>query len=140
MSGRGAYISGLRKVADLLEQHDELPLPSAGDIFPMTFTFLSGGDRKAALAAAARLIPSQLHKKVRDGDYGSYFDLEGRLDGLMIQLTAFRDDVCERVVTGTREVTKQVPDPAVDVPLVEVTETVEEVEWVCGPLLAGGPR
>ncbi|HET6291734.1 MAG TPA: hypothetical protein VFG33_00115, partial [Kribbella sp.] len=53
-----------------------------------------------------------------------------------VHVGAYRDQVCERVVTGTREVTKTVPDPSVVVPDVEVTETVEDVEWICGPLLA----
>jgi hypothetical protein len=46
--------------------------------------------------------------------------------------------VCERVVTGTRLETKEVPDPEAlkAVPLVTVTETVEDVEWRCMPLLA----
>lgn len=51
-----------------------------------------------------------------------------------LDVYAARDQVCERVVTGTETVTKQVPDPAA--PLVEVTEEVEQVEWVCRPLLA----
>lgn len=52
-----------------------------------------------------------------------------------------RDQICERVVTGTREVTEQVPDPdaLAAVPLVEVTRTVEDVEWRCGSLLANVP-
>jgi hypothetical protein len=54
------------------------------------------------------------------------------------QLLSPRESVCERVVTGTETTRKTVPDPAklADVPLVEVEETVETVEWVCKPLLA----
>jgi hypothetical protein len=48
-----------------------------------------------------------------------------------------RNEVCEKVVTGTREVTKEVPDPEAlaAVPKVTVTETVEDVEWRCHPIL-----
>lgn len=53
---------------------------------------------------------------------------------MRLDVYAHREQVCERVVTGTEKVTKQVPDPAA--PTVEVTEEVETVEWVCRPLLA----
>ncbi len=45
--------------------------------------------------------------------------------------------MCKKVVT-TETVTRTVPDPAVlaTVPMVEVTQDVENVEWVCEPLLA----
>lgn len=54
-----------------------------------------------------------------------------------IWVYASRSEVCERVVKGTREVTKEVPDPEAlkAVPKVTVTETVEDVEWVCMPIL-----
>jgi hypothetical protein len=41
-------------------------------------------------------------------------------------------------VTGTYEVTEEVPDPDADVPMVTVTRTVENVEWDCHPVLAAG--
>lgn len=138
---RAGYVSGLRKLADLLEQHPELPLPYHGSDSTITFMFLHGPDAKARFAAAARVIlygtGGELEKHVSDGgEYGDYFDLVGAIDGLKIELTAYRDAVCERIVTGTREVTKTVPDPAIKVPTVEVTETVEDVRWVCRPVMA----
>lgn len=55
---------------------------------------------------------------------------------MSVNIITDREAVCRRVVTGTREVTKTVPAPGADT--VEVTETVEDVEWVCDePLLAG---
>lgn len=51
------------------------------------------------------------------------------IPGVDYVMTAARDQVCERVVTGTREVER--PDP--DAPLVTVTEEI--VEWRCGSLL-----
>lgn len=50
---------------------------------------------------------------------------------------ASRHEVCERVVIGEREVTESVPDPEAmrGVPLVEVTRKVEDVEWVCHPIM-----
>lgn len=128
---RREYIAGLRALADLLEQHDELPLPWQGSGAPMTFHFLYGGNEKDRLTAAIRAIGGKWTKDVRDGEYGDYFDATGKLRGLSIKLTAYRDAVCERVVKGTE---------TVDVPAVEAqpsrTETREIVEWVCAPLLA----
>lgn len=132
---RADYIAGLRALADLLEQHDELPLPYEGNTVPLTFHYLSSPDPKAGLATFARIIPGALTKTPWGGesDY-IYFDLAGSIDGLKVNATAYRDAVCTRVVKGTREVTKVIPDPAA--PTVTVTETVVDVEWVCSPVLA----
>lgn len=130
---RAGYITGLRALADLLEAHDELPLPY-NDIH---WHFLSGRDDKADLARFARLIGGALTKNTYGDDSspgGAYFELRGRVHGLTVSASAYRNQVCTRVVTGTREVTKTVPAP--DAPMVEVTETVEDVEWVCGPVLS----
>lgn len=135
---RAEAIRGIRMLADLLEQNPEVPLPyqlGGGD--DISFHFLHGGRERERMAELARLIPGPLTKHVRGSkEYGDYFDLKGSIAGIRVHLIAFRDAVCERIVTGTREVTKTVPDPTVMVALVEVTETVEDVEWVCGPLLA----
>lgn len=58
--------------------------------------------------------------------------------GLRIHVYAQREQVCQRVVTGTREVTETVPDPEAlkAVPQVAVTKVVEDVDWICHPLLA----
>jgi hypothetical protein len=136
---RSQYIAGLRELADLLEQHDELRLPyhgSSGNT-PVAFHFFGGDDPKSEFVAAARLVPGKLDKSA----WAQYFDLETTLggpDGLRLVLSARRNDVCERVVTGVETVTRHVPDPDAEVPLVEVTEQVEQVEWVCRPLLPGG--
>ncbi|WP_020580151.1 hypothetical protein [Actinopolymorpha alba] len=136
MSDREAYISGLRKLADLLEQHDEVPVPYQGSsASPMTFHFLrSSVDNRAAMAAAVRAFPGRLDKDARS----NYFDLSGQLDGLHVTFTAFRNEVCERVVVGTETVTRVIKDAEAlaKVPEVQVTEEVEIVEWRCGSLLA----
>lgn len=138
---RAAYVAGLRVLAAALEAHDEVPLPYDGDSSAITIHFLAGADPRAAMAAAARALPCSWRKDVRDyGERGggAYFDLHGELAGLKVTLTARRDDVCERAVTGTREVVELVRDPALldAVPLVEVTRVVEDVEWTCGSVLA----
>ena len=130
---RTEYVAGLRALADLLERHPELQLP-ANEVH---WHFLSGPNPKADLAQFARLIGGEIAKGTYGDDsskYGSYFELRGQLEGLNVSASAYRDSVCTRVVKGVREVTKTVPAPGV--PMVEVTETVEDVEWVCAPLLS----
>jgi hypothetical protein len=138
MTDRNAYISGLRKLADALETHPEVPLPYEGETTELTLFFFAGDDPKAEMAAAARALPTSFRKEAD----GKYFDLKGHLDGVQIRLCAMREQVCERVVTGTREEVVEEPDPdalaeaLAAVPTVTKTVTVEDVEWRCSPVLA----
>jgi hypothetical protein len=132
---RASYIDGLRAFADILEDRPEVPLPYDGNDSEMAINhFLCAADPRAELAAAARAFPCSWRKEARD----EYFDLHGELHGLKLRLTAFRDAVCERVVTGTREVTEEVSDPEAlaAVPKVAVTKVIEDVSWICAPLMA----
>ena len=138
---RARYIDGLRILAQVLQDHPEVPLPYQGrhDGTAMSFHFF-GGEPRAAMAAAARALPCALRKEVRgysDAAEDSYLDLVGALAGVQLRLTAFRDAVCTRRVTGVedREV-EEVVTPAVTQ---MVTKPVEVVEWDCHPLLAPGP-
>jgi hypothetical protein len=137
---RAGYIAGLRKLADVLEGHPEVPLPSAGQTRSSAMSIPFYGGTREEMAAAKRAIPvGTWSKEVWDGESGSsYFELTGRLEGLSLKLATYRDQVCTRVVTGTREVTKTVKDPdaLAQVSEVEITETVEDIRWDCGPLLA----
>lgn len=130
------YIDGLRQLADLLAENPDLPLPYHGNGGELLWIIVNDPNQRATLAALARALPGKVKKGVR----GDAFDLNGQLAGLRVQVIARRDEVCERRVIGTETVTKSVPDPSVQVPLVEVTETVETVEWVCGSLLADRPE
>ena len=132
MNDRAEYITGLRMLADLLERHDDLPLPYQGRETPLTFYFLNA--TREAFAAAARILPGPLIKHTPA--YDDVFQLTGSLAGLRFQAVAYRATVCERVVTGVETVVREVPDPAVEVPLVSVTEEVETIEWRCSPLLS----
>jgi hypothetical protein len=131
---RGEYIAGLRALADLLDQHPDVPTPYHGhDVELAIFT-----RNKDELITTARALPGKLDKAfdARRDVYG--FELHGKIHGLQVIVYAHRDQVCHRVVTGTRQVTKTVPAP--DAPMVEITETVEDVEWQCEPLLAEATR
>lgn len=130
---RTNYTAGLRALADLLDRHPELELPLHGGqfspitVYPNRETAREQAQKWARAAGGA-------DKDFRDG----WVDVHLRLHGLRVDVTVCREAVCERVVTGTREVTKEIPDPEAlaAVPTVTVTETVEDVDWVCVPLLA----
>ena len=130
---RAGYIAGLRRIADALEADPSLPLPydGTGSEFSV-FT-----DSRDELVRWARVLDGKRDKEVTsDSNYG--FKLHGVAGSLRVLVYAPREQVCTRRVIGTREVTREVPDPAAlaAVPTVTVTETVEEVEWDCGPILA----
>ena len=137
-NARSAYTAGLRQLADILDAHPEVPLPYQGqgpDYARISFHFLSAENPRAEMAATRRALGVPTDK---DGDRGEYFDLHGNLAGLYFTLTAFRKDVCERVVVATRDVEIEEADPlaVAALPKVKRTVTVEDVEWRCTPILA----
>lgn len=137
---RAEQLDAILELAVWLEANPDIPLPHnlTGDS-EYSYELIHarhGADQKAVLAACARALPGKVTKRVLTNDE-SLFNLAGQLPGgINIRVIADRDEVCERVVVGTREVTEKVPDPSVDVPLVEVTKTVEDVEWRCAPVLS----
>lgn len=135
-STRAGYIAGLHALADVLEANPEVPLPYSGsepEYARLSIHHLGAGQREAFLATV-RAFPGTKAKEVRD----AYYDVEVSLHGLHLTITADRATVCERVVTGTRDVTRTVEVP-VTTRTEKVTETVEDVEWVCTPLLQPVP-
>lgn len=133
---RAAVVAGYRMLADLLEQHPELPIPYHGPASGTELRIYMLHSNRSAFVEAVRALPGRLDKSVANDTYV----VTAQLEGIAVEVVAYRDKVCKRVVTGTREVTKTIPDPDVEVPVVEVTEVVEDVEWVCTPLLAGDDR
>jgi len=138
--GRDAQsiINGLLAVAAMIEQHPELidnygPLRYAFDhmqVFP---------DTRAEVAALAR-IGLRAGAKVTKQQSSSFVGVDlhfgqstGNTGKVTIAVRVDRDEICERIVTGTHTVTHEVPDP--DAPKVTVTEVVEDVEWRCRPIL-----
>jgi hypothetical protein len=134
---RAAYIAGLHALADLLDSTPELPLPDDRGVSWYLFGSSTDGEKKFSddeqKARAADLV-RWLPGKQRKWETGDLFRFVGSIGGIRTEVIVDRAAVCRRVVTGTREVTKAVPSP--DAPMVEVTETIEDVEWVCEPLLA----
>lgn len=131
---RAEYVAGLRRIADALEADPSLPLPYEGASGDMGRLSVFTSTREE-LQAWSRVMDGVKRKDVdNDAHYG--FRLLGAAAGVNLIVYADRQEVCRRVVTGTREVTRTVPDLSVQVPMVEVTETVEDVDWICEPLLA----
>lgn len=115
---RRAYVNGLRQLAAFFEEHPELPVP-------WQTSHLVGAQDKATLIAIAR-TPGIRWKKDWQGT--DYFSLTVTFDGGHVyDVYVPRQEVCEKVVTGTRVVPAQ---PA---------HEVEEFRWECvEPLLATG--
>lgn len=133
------YAAGLRAMADMIQAHPELAvnldytqLRRGINVYPY------GDNPRATLAEFARAGKAHgaVVTKETLGEDDRYFSVILRWGPVALDVFAERTEVCERVVTGTETVTRMVPDPAVEVPLVEVTEEVERVEWRCSPLLA----
>lgn len=136
----GDILGGLRALADLFEANPELT-----EDFRYSDTFRKlhlpssyHEDPRGTLAAWARAGKASGATVVKDYDAKYSAVTVALTDEVKVYVYADREQVCERVVTGTETVTVQVPDPTVVVPLVDVTEVREIVEWRCTPLLAEG--
>lgn len=140
---RAAFIDGLHQVADFLTAHPDVPLPYIGAYaegceLPSLPIYIYGDEARTTMASIARSMADTggtVQKRAKDSTES--YQVWREFAGLVLVATARRNEVCERVVTGTREVTKEVPDPEAlaAVPTVTVTEVVEDVDWVCAPLL-----
>lgn len=135
-------IASIHQFADWLEAHPEVPIPyelggcsGTGNVLIMTHDL---PDPKAVIADVARALPGKVTKETYGEGSRAQLKLTGSVGHIKIEAIADRGLVCERVVTGTREVTEEVPDPdkLAEVPTISVTTTVEDVEWRCAPLLA----
>ena len=124
---RQGTIDGLRALADALEADPDLPVPYiAGASWGVHG--IAADKVPAEIARVSRLVPvARWDKKVDDG----YYRLNALLGALPVEVWGYRNEVCTRVVTGTRVVAEKVPTG-----FETVTKTVEDVEWVCSPLLA----
>jgi hypothetical protein len=127
---RDDMVKGLRDLADLIEEKGlELPIPSS--YYPTTFGFhLYESDRippKENLKRVAKVLGKAEKKYVFDDfrltkDFGKY---------VRLSFATARDQICQKVVTGTKLVPKR---EVIEIP--NQFETEEIVEWVCDePLL-----
>jgi hypothetical protein len=132
---RAAYIAGLRQIADFLAAHPEVKLPHLGG--DEMNIFLHGAEQRDKFTAIARAM-GRAEKSVWEFNEQQRMEIKRKFAGLTLVASIEREAVCERIVTGTAEVTTEVPDPELlaAVPKVQRTEIVETVEWRCTPLLA----
>jgi hypothetical protein len=131
-ANRTEYTAGLRALADLLDNNPDVPLPYSGRASELNWITVSDENQRDVVAAIVRALPGVVVKEPR----GDVIDFVGKIHGLKVCVIATRNEVCTRRVIGTREVTKKIPDPSVEVRSVEVTETEDIVEWDCGPILS----
>jgi hypothetical protein len=132
-AGRESYIAGLRKLADALEAHPEIPMPGQGSSAgnPL-LTYFFGDDAREQMAAARRALGCPFGKGVDE----KWLKLNGQMEGLHLQLYAGRDAVCTRRVVGTEE--REVEEEITPAVTEKVVKTIEIVEWDCHPILGDG--
>jgi hypothetical protein len=127
---------GLRALADFVEANPDLDKELDYPLRHLSDPVL--GDEAAGVLAKFARAAARGRVQHRKGGDDKHFELALHFgSAVTLTLWADRNQVRERVVVGTEKVTKKVPDPAklAEVPEIEVTETVEQVEWVCRPLL-----
>lgn len=127
----------IRALADFIEHNPDL----FKQLDYTTHSFLLSVNRSEdPVSEMAKFIRAGMAQGAKiTKDYSDkYGSVKLTWGAVSLDIYAPRDQVCERVVTSTETVTKSVPDPdrLAEVPLVEVEEVVETVEWVCKPLLA----
>lgn len=131
--------AALRAIADMLDAQPELGnytrFASGINMIHVPVSYLD--DPRAAIAAFVRagMAHGASVTKRNDDKFGGAVLTWGPVS---LEAFATREQVCERVVVGTKEITEEVPDPEAlaAVPKVERTRTEEIVEWRCQPLLA----
>jgi hypothetical protein len=127
----------LRELADMIEAN-----PAIANVSGLRWAFdrmLVSVNTKDEVVALTRAGMRTAGVKVEKHQGEKYAGVDIKFGGrLSLHVYTDREEVCERVVIGTREVTEEVPDPEAlaAVPKVIVTKTVEDVKWVCSPLLA----
>lgn len=130
--------AGLRALADMIDAHPEVAeLIRFSGLERLLAPVGSTDDAVMVMADLIRKAKARGATVTKSAE-DDWFNVHVAWGPVGIQVYAAREEVCERVVTGTETVTKTVKDPArlAEVPEIEVTETVETVEWVCRPILA----
>lgn len=118
-----ATVRGLRAFADFLELHPDLY--SSWE----TIRYVHIVDTAAEFAGAIRATGSGEKGQLDSAEKLTFTrDFGG---GVSFEVWVPKAETCVQRVVGQKTVTKLVPPP--DVEMVEVTETVDVIEWVCPP-------
>jgi hypothetical protein len=91
ITARAGYAAGLRRLADILDEHDEIPLPVHGHLGPLTIQF-TGEHAAAKMAVTSTIIPCEWATLFRQGSHGVMVALAGHLLGLRIHLIRYLGD------------------------------------------------
>lgn len=136
----------LRKFADLLDAHPDLPAPyisimSSGSADAHWYLHINGHDldeQKSVAAQIVRTLGGTWAKN--DRFYDDALEFSQDRDGMLLEVVVNRAAVCERVVTGTHDVIVPAGPARPATPATpERVEVVEDVTWVCSSLLADEP-
>lgn len=127
--------TNLRQLADMVENSPQLA-ETLRYSFSMINAFSDDPAHLAEFMRAGRRHGAETTKTANKGS--EWFVAQLKWGRVGLEVNARREQVCERVVVDTREITEEVPDPEAlaAVPTVTVTRTEEVVEWQCRPLLA----
>lgn len=114
----------LRALADFYDEHPDFPRPN------MTLHTFLHGDAKKGLALAARQLGTA-DKYIDE----TWYELRRAFGSIMLTVNAYRNEVCEKVLVGTKDIPEQyIPaKPAETIPAHE--ESV--YEWQCPDSLLG---
>lgn len=132
MSDHIEMAAGLRELAAFIEKNPQLVEVLSYPLHNMLAPLYVHENPQALMADFAR-AGARAGAEVRKTFDDSHGGVNVAFGPVTVRVYAPREAVCERVVVGAEQVTKEVPDP--DAPKITVTETVEKVEWRCTPLL-----
>ena len=117
---RAEYVAGVRRFADWMEAHPEVPAP------PYVTVFAWGHLHSATQAATLLRALGHADKEWQD----NYLVIVHDFGGIELRAVFTRSNVCTRRVIGTEEVAERLL-PA---------HTREIVEWDCLPILTEDAR
>lgn len=128
----------LRRAAEIMQAHPDLPIPYITSTYRggvelawyLTVHVEDHAKQKRLAQTILRTLGGKWDKSV-SGPGDMNFKQGSILDPIRFIVQVSREAVCQRIVTGTTEVTI----PAVEAEP-ERTEIRETVEWVCEPVLA----
>jgi hypothetical protein len=131
-------VAALRSLIDFIETNPELGEHFRYASFRKMLVYAGTTKPREVMAEFIRAGLAAGAKIVKDFDGDRWANVHLHLGPIEIEVYGARAEVCERVVVGTEEVVEEVADPEAlaAVPKVKVTKTVEQVKWVCHPLLA----
>jgi hypothetical protein len=115
------FAASLRLIAAFYDEHPDMPVPYLGLDDELSIYIVNSQNPTATLAAVAKQF-GRAQKTMGE----TFFNVGRRFGAITLRAMAYREAVCERVVTGTRTVERPITET---VGTEEVTEEV--VEWRC---------